>query len=400
MTPEELTMQSIIEIVPQWYTSTYGPNCYNMSVNGYSSDFYSHRALTPLLDKLFNFIKIKLPSWVRNLPSFPKLSSVVKIKQDVALKWLELSNNTINWEKLIAYSEELSFRTYENKPVIINIVISNGAGTHDLTDKKIQKVIDPLASGPQTYIKVDHDIRYLDYKEILWKDITDTDEYKFNPEFLQPITSTLNDSEYSLHLTSKGDIIIIDKWGLLASCRKSHWYIYDVSTFKNCIDDILGNYRVSCNLFEIVFDLSYRRHGALLIFDPDHDVINNVVNIDSIIGTSSAAPDPPRQILSSAIKSIRMEDANHDKRKKRLFLEIASLDGAVIFDGTKILSFGSMVQAHSATGSHHGARTTAAQSAYKYGGKTIKISSDGDITLLFKSKDSCGNESDASLSFM
>lgn len=401
MTPEELTMKSIIEVVPQWYISDYGPNKFILSVNGQSITFFSHRPLTPHLSDLLLYVKSNLLIWVSSLPSFPSLSDVAKIKQNVALKWLQLCNNKINWQKVLAYSEELSFRTYENSPVTVNIVISEGTGLHDLTDKSIQKIIDPLASGQQTYIKVDYDINFLDYEEILWSKINDTTEYKFNPEFLQPIVSILGAGDYSLHLTSKGDVIIISRGGLLASCRKSQWHIYDVATFKNCIHDIIGNYRVSCNLFEIVFDLSYKRHGALLVYDRNHSVISEVVNTDSIITAAhGGTPDLARKILSNSIKSIRMEDSRHENRKKRLFLEIASLDGAVIFDPNQILSFGSMIKTHPSAGSHYGARTTAAQSAYQYGGKAIKISSDGDITLLFKSKDIEDNECDAFLKFM
>jgi hypothetical protein len=59
-----------------------------------------------------------------------------------------------------------------------------------------------------------------------------------------------------------------------------------------------------------------------------------------------------------------------------------------------------MIQSHGSVGSYHGARTTAAQSAYKFGGYSIKISSDGDITFLFTSSDSHGTTADAQLSFM
>ncbi len=83
-----------------------------------------------------------------------------------------------------------------------------------------------------------------------------------------------------------------------------------------------------------------------------------------------------------------------------LFLELASLDGAIIFDSDKIVAFGAMIDSHPDVGSHHGARTTAAYSAYKWGGHPIKISADEDIKVIFRSHSEDGQSTDATLDFM
>ena len=95
-----------------------------------------------------------------------------------------------------------------------------------------------------------------------------------------------------------------------------------------------------------------------------------------------------------------MQEIQHKLRKKRVLLEIASLDGAVIFDGASVLAFGSMIRTHPSIDNTLGARTTAALSAHKYGGYPIKISSDGDITIYFTSQDEAGNESHTELNFL
>lgn len=59
-----------------------------------------------------------------------------------------------------------------------------------------------------------------------------------------------------------------------------------------------------------------------------------------------------------------------------------------------------MIESHPETGSHLGARSTAARSAYLWGGRPIKISADGDISITFKSRSAEENECDASLSFL
>jgi hypothetical protein len=88
-------------------------------------------------------------------------------------------------------------------------------------------------------------------------------------------------------------------------------------------------------------------------------------------------------MLAPSVVSISMKNQSMSLRKKRVLLELASMDGAVIFDDNKILSFGSMIQTHPSAGSHAGARTTAYESAYLYGGKPFKVRSDGDISLRF-----------------
>lgn len=216
----------------------------------------------------------------------------------------------------------MSFRTYENDSVTLNVVISEGDGTHDITTREIQKILDPIGCSQQTYIHVDKNLNYIDYKEILWSEITDSKDYKFNPEFLQPFKSVLGAGKYSVHLTRKGDIVIMANYGLLVTCRKGQWSIYDVATFKNSIVDIVGDYRVGCNLFEIMLDLSYRRHGALLIYDPKHSVIDHIVNRDSIIAGGNPKPDLAREIFTKAILPIEMGNANHTERKKDYFLKL------------------------------------------------------------------------------
>lgn len=243
-------------------------------------------------------------------------------------------------------------------------------------------------------------MRFLNYQQIMWSETRDEVDYQFNPEFLQPYKSILRDQEFSFHLTQKGDIVIMDRFGLLASYRKGGWHLYDTPTFKNTIADILGSYRVGCNSFDILFDLSYRRHGALLIYDPEHTTLSHVINAGSIIKEGFGTPDLAHQMLKQAISPIQMGNARSESRKKRLFLELASMDGAIIFDDTEVLAFGSMIELHPSASGHAGARTTAAHSAYHWGGRSMKVSSDGDISILFKSHSATGSEEDATLSFM
>lgn len=378
---ERFVFEAILGSVPQWYEADQGSR--ELSIGEHRWHIGSHRNLTPQLYELFSFCQEKSEHWVNSLP--PILSTLAKkqITQEIALFWLQKRNSFVDWYKFISYSEEMLFRTYENAPVNKNLIISpESTGSHDITSQSIQKLLDPLASGLQTYLRVDSLARLVEYSEITWSQVSDTSDYKFNPEFLQPYACQIGRGEFSFHVTTKGDIVIMDSYGLLASYRKGQWHIYDMNTLKNSITDITNNYRVGCNVFEILLDLSYRRHGALLIFDPGHQVINHVVNQSAVLGLETNF-DAVRNMLSDSVVSISMGTASMAERKKRIMLELASMDGAVIFDASNLLAFGAMIDTHGSAGNHAGARTTAFESSFLYGGKPFKVSSDGDISVRF-----------------
>src|SRR5208337_4550096 len=73
-------------------------------------------------------------------------------------------------------------------------------------------------------------------------------------EFLHPINSVMDETDFSAHLTTGGDLIIMSKAGLLATRRNRKWKIYDLRTFKNSLAYCLGSHYAGANLFELVAD--------------------------------------------------------------------------------------------------------------------------------------------------
>ena len=60
-----------------------------------------------------------------------------------------------------------------------------------------------------------------------------------------------------------------------------------------------------------------------------------------------------------------------------------------------------MIKSHDDVSDHPGARTTAANSAFLFGGIPVKVSSDGDITILFRSLGPSGSpEVEARIDFL
>ena len=169
--------------------------------------------------------------------------------------------------------------------------------------------------------------------------------------------------------------------------------LYDARHFKSSLAYCLGNRNVAANLIELVFDLSYKRQGALLVYDPEHQLLDRILNPESILAArrGSNGKGRPDRICGQALIESSIEDIAIGKRagsirKKRQLVELACIDGAIVYDDANLLAVGALIRSHPDAGSQLGARITAAKSAYLWGGRPIAVSSDGDVTVHFQSR--------------
>ncbi|HBE69988.1 MAG TPA: hypothetical protein DDW52_17720 [Planctomycetaceae bacterium] len=401
MQPNEIA-RIMLDLVPQWYEADVGPQSHRIAQEDVSVEFCSHRKLTPDLETFLTNMRLKLRGFIERYKDATDIASEC-IQEELVLDWLEIQqseDHPVDWKRVINYCRFLNERTYENSPVSKNIIISTREGESALDDDCIAKFLDPLAASPHTFLECDSKLRLVVYAEVQWDEITEPITYSLHPSFLHPIHCRLNSDDsnsyrFSLHVTSNRDVVIMDKGGMLATCRKGRWRIYDKLTFKNSLVDIFGNYYVGANLYEPIFDLSYKRHGALLIYDPSHLVLPHVVNQESIIANASRT----RQEVLSTARSLGIgEKLGGSYGLRKMVSELASIDGALIFDKDNILAVGAVIESHPETAGSIGARTTAARSAYRWGAKPIKISADGDVEIFFESRN--GDQScDATMTF-
>ena len=161
-------------------------------------------------------------------------------------------------------------------------------------------------------------------------------------------------------------------------------------TFKNSLAYCLGNPYVGANLFEVVFDLSFRRQGALLIYDPRAPACaDHILNPESIVldewhsnGHGRSDRHAGQALIGRSIEDIAVGKKAGSLKRKRRLIEMACVDGAVIFDDDHLLAVGALIRSHPSVGNQLGARTTAARSRLSLGRHPIKVSSDGDVTDL------------------
>lgn len=391
MTPAE-TFSTIIRLVPHWYRAEHGPFHFDTTVNGETFHFFSLRNLTPDLFSFWNGIKSRLPQYVEQAAK--GTASVAEcLQESLVERWLRSKEALTAWDKVIAYVRFLLNRTCENLPVAVNLVIDEQVGEHDITEPSLNKFIDQIAASPFTFLRCDRLLRFLSYDEIPWSAVSDPTSYTFHPEFLHPFHCFLRSTPsalFSLHVTRNRDAVIMDKEGIVAARRKGEWRIYDVKTFKNSIGDAMRDYSVGANLFGVLFDLSFKRHGALLVSDRTHTVVQHVVNRESLL--ASGTTEGARQGITAAVRDVAIGGGvGAIRNHRRLLSELASIDGAVIFDDDHVLAVGAVIEPHPNVGSHIGARTTAALSALHWGGIPAKVSSDGDVTIYFESRGESGS---------
>ncbi len=398
---EQELMLQLVDTVPHWYVAGAGPFTYSLQARGQELVFASHVPLSRDLSPLYDFMQRGLGSWADSMPDAVTLRDLSQIRRELVIAWLRQHDQEVQWEKLFAWADNMQFRTAENRPVIINLLLSPGKGDTDITQVSLQKGLDSIATIGQVFLEVDKELRFLDYREILVEDICEGGSPGFNPEFLDPFVSVLGPDQWSFHITEAGDTLVLDQGGLMASARKGRWFVYDRPALAEALTAIFGDHELAINVLITSLNLSYRRRGALLVFDPDHRVVDHLVECACRIGDPNRPPSGIHALLASRVATISMGATRARQRQPKLVLELATLDGAILFDQSSVLAFGAVIHMHDSARNQLGARTTAAYSARHWGGVPVMISADGEMTILFESQaPETGEIVQASLSFL
>ena len=244
--------------------------------------------------------------------------------ENFAIEWLRIQSAAIDWVRLMKYMETVARRTYENQPVALNLIIREGEGMADITEADLQKFFDRLAS-----------CLFVPYggsrpaSDGLWRSRMvpgqEPHHHQFHPEFLHPLHSMMKTQGHFRPPDRPGRHDHHEWGGLLAARRQRKWKLYDVGTFKNSLSRCLGNPHVGGNLFEVIFELSFRRQGALFVYDPDHCIRGHVLNSESIVfpgwkanGEAARAGLRPGLARAVAGRHGRGKEGRLARRRRRL----------------------------------------------------------------------------------
>ncbi len=382
--------REMIALVPHWYTAPCGPNRYSLVIDQTPIEFCDHFELTPAIAQLLEAM-LRLSG---NLPldKFSELPGLTDVLlEHVVIEWLKIHSSLVNWPRLLKFLGGLVRRTNENNPVLLNLLIRPGEGHGDVTQPSLQKFLDQIASSPCVYLAVDPELRLLDYAEVSHERKPSCQPSGFVPSFLQPVHQVMAADDIVAHATPFGDIVIMNQAGVLAMRRQGRWKLVDVHAFRRTVAHCLGHDVIAANLLEDVLELSFARRGGLFIYDPLHCMKGHILNPESIIAEgwlSGAKTDATsgQSVFARLLKSIPIGALASSNSSKRRLLELAAVDGAVVFDDRALLAVGALVESHPLVGNQLGARTTAARSAYMWGGLPTAVSSDGEITMYFQSE--------------
>jgi hypothetical protein len=260
----------------------------------------------------------------------------------------------------------------------------------------MQKFVDHLASSPLVYMAIDSNLRLLDYAEVRHEHMEARPSSAFVPSFLQPIHDMMGSDDFSAHITAQGDVIIMSREGVLAVRRQGKWKVFDVHAFRQSLFECIGNKLVATNMLDLVLELGFLRRGALFIYDPRHCMRDHILNRESIVSdkwvenANPASGHSGQNVFSRFLKGISFGAQGGTVGSKRRLLELAAVDGALVFDDESLLAVGAIVESHPQVGNQLGARTTAGRSAYLWGSHPMTVSSDGDISVYFESKSGDG----------
>jgi hypothetical protein len=383
----------IFDTIPQIYEAEDGPHRVDIPISGERNSIFS---VVPLSDDLKSYIYSTAAIWDELNPMVEggRLTQIIErewVQQKFAVAWLEKKTGIVTWNQILDYFRRLSRRTLENRAVSKTLLIEPGQfedGGASLTDQNFFKVFDWLGSSPLTYYRVDENLRIKGLEAVSVTGVEDLQGYRFYPDLLHPAVSCLKDSKSIIvNLSRDGDLKIADRDGILVTKRVGEpWLIYDKDHLIESMAKVLeqrlpetpknkDSLCVACSLFQIIFDISMKRQGGLIILDDPKNLSRYIVK-----GIERDAHSPLNRIFTHSPFN-GLEFSIPEARK---LVELSSVDGAVILDlHGELVQIGSMVISHPSAVSHFGTREAAAFSAAQFGATALKISADGQASVFF-----------------
>jgi len=211
----------------------------------------------------------------------------------------------------------------------------------------------------------------------------------FYPEWCEYLANASRAGVCGVCLTRQGDILVFDAGTLRFTYRFGTWQYWNHSHIIDLLKNralaqrvpqtVIG--KVVKSIYRTALDVSFRRTGGLFV------LLHNRKSVSHMVLKGDAIGDTRRQKIHKGF-----DDALPARQiqllPRRLMVELASLDGAVVLNNQgSIVAYGAVLnpQKKGKIGPAEGSRTKAAIGASKYG-IAVKVSSDGDITFFENGK--------------
>jgi hypothetical protein len=396
-----------MDTIPQLYQAGDGPFIQSFHFGDLEARRCSLRELgPPLLQYVDKSLKGLADYCADRNTSLPSVMHYERVQQVCASLWLETQTGISTWDRIIDYFLRTQKRTIENWAIAKSFVIdpsplspSHGVSSRkiDFLDPRNQRLIDWLATSPFTFFRVTPELEFIAYEAVAHRPVDFSPDYI--PDFLWPMASQVSDATQFgrpilVDSNQRGDLLISDRQRIIAARIKSRWTVYDQITLESAIYHCLKQgetirdsqslKQLAHTLFRILFDVSFKRHGGLIIVDEDLARVRKYASGGVFVDDASD--------FTKIIPTHSFGERSPDVTAVRKLIELTSIDGAILLSSSGLmLGYGAMIRPHPAVGDSSGARTLAAKSAARHGAIAFSVSADGEILSYFQTKKYSGD---------
>jgi hypothetical protein len=299
---------------------------------------------------------------------------------------------TLELSEVFGALHTLAEQTYENKALTFGCIIEPTSGYSSAIvfpkDFFTAKKYRALSDGYRTAYHLASSGQVLNFVDLDDFDSRSLTRRHFYPQWAESMARASRDHKCGIALSRQGDLLVFDEGTLRFTYRNGLWQYWNHAHLVTLLRDraraqhvppaFLG--RLVGNIYRAALDISFRRTGGLFV------VLRNQHNLRKIVRLGDAIGDPGRAPVDLAFDSALHGPGGIFPRS--VIVELASLDGAIVLDNSAtVLAYGAVLRPRR-TGRLHGSegsRTKAAIGASHYG-LSVKVSSDGDITVYHNGK--------------
>lgn len=364
---------------------------FSTSVAGASLDSREHA--------ICGLIAVQVNAILGNGAAYPE-NSLPAIRREfdetiVAKQIAEHHGFQFDLSEILSVMHALSGQTYENKQVSFGCVIDPGLALSEGPDFPRSyteaKKFRALSDGFRTAYVVSRFgklVRFVDLEQYTTQELTEKHHY---PEWSRLIARASRNKKCGIALSRQGDILVFDDGALRFTYRFGRWLYWNHAHLKNLLRDlarapsankiVTGN--VVGSIYRAALDVAFRRTGSLFVIAHNRRKVPDFVRRGDEVGGEGKSDIEryfEKNLMGARIQNI----------PRTVLVELASLDGAIVVSNSgELLAYGAVLSpkkfGRGRLKGAEGSRTKAAIGASTYG-VSVKVSSDGDITIYHKNK--------------
>jgi hypothetical protein len=292
---------------------------------------------------------------------------------------------------------KLAEETYENKSLSFGLLLDAGRadapnrGERFPDDVLGRKRYRALSDGYRTGYLVSRRGAIIGFQDIeLLRRDRRASANNFYPEWAEDIALASREKRIGMSLTRQGDLLVFDAGSLRFTYRYGRWQYWNHTHLIELLRTSMRVHRVpQATVLRVVravyraaIDVSFRRSGGLFVILHSERHMRHVVRQGD--GIKDERRDHLDRAFDKAMRSAKLQDL-----PRRVVVELAALDGAIVMNGAgTVLAYGAVLDPDKKgrIGAAEGSRTKAAIGASHYG-VAVKVSSDGDITVFVDGKE-------------